>query len=569
MASYLLLFASMGIDFTDEGLYLLEAGGVNTNSVWSVPYGKILRPLFFICGYNIGLYRALSFTILVILHLSIFKEILRFNHNQIQNIKSSGIFGAVILLVSFFIFNGLLIRTPGYNYVNYLSIVLFVYGIVRLKNAYSKEHYHNELIILLSMAISTTAKPTTTIVMLLALAVLHFNRYVRFRIKPVNNCTYAGILGVILIIYAFYPAWIYLYQFIFLNKEHQVVFLDSQKLSMGMINHFISYFKILLSSDFYKIKLVYVLSAIILLSFLIKFLFERFPIHKIVFLVLLITLIFIAEKKPSALSTLLNLMFWMFLIQHCFTHRNKFYLQLLVLAIPFVYVFGTSNSYLIMVTHTFPLIFSIHTAYHFVTIFTDKYVIVIILGLGLFLYAVIANNPYRTAKLSDCNTKIKELSHGTYINIPKETAIQVDAMKLTLSENGWIPGNEMLCLNYRWSSTIPYLLGANTGDAAMITIFGYQKSVSVGLAKIRRSGLTKRAWIMYNSKVLDTDENINSTWRTKDSIRIARKSEAYYFERDSLLSVFFKMNNINLGSYDKVFDDLGYVLLKPKIETPI
>ena len=82
IASYLLLFASIGVDFTDEGLYLLEAGGLNTNAVWGVPYGKVLRPLFLLSGYNIGLYRALSFSILVFLHILIHKEVLQLNYNK-------------------------------------------------------------------------------------------------------------------------------------------------------------------------------------------------------------------------------------------------------------------------------------------------------------------------------------------------------------------------------------------------------------------------------------------------------------------------------------------------------
>jgi hypothetical protein len=564
LTSYLLLFASMGIDFTDEGLYLLEAGGMNTNAVWAVPYGKVLRPLFFISDYNIGFYRALSFSILAFLHILIFREVLSLSQNKIQNINTSMIFGAILLLVSFLFFNGLFIRTPGYNYVNYLSIVLFVYGVVRLKNATSQEHYHNELIILLSMAISTTAKPTTTIVMLLALAVLHFSRYIKFRIKPVNSYTFVGILGALLIIYAFYPAWIYMYKFIFLDKEHQIVFLDSQKFSAGLIYPFLGYFKGLLASDLYRIKLVYVLTALMFLTLIIKHFFKKIPIHKIIFLALLFTVILITLKKPSALSALLNMAFWMLMIQHFYILRNKIYLPLLILTIPFAYVFGTSNSYLMMATHTFPLLFSICIAYYFKTIGNSKFTQAGLVIFGLCIFAINFQSPYRTANLVGNSKTVAELTHGTNIRIPKETASQVEAIKTALIDNGWTSGNEMLCLNYRWSSTLPYFVGANTGNAAMITIFGYQKSVDVGLTKLRRSGLTKNAWIMYNSKVFDRDENLNSTWRSTDSVEIAKKSASYNYQRDTLLSMFYTMNNINKESYVKVFDNFGYIILKPK-----
>ena len=564
VASYLLLFANIGVDFTDEGLYLLETGGLNTNAVWGIPYGKVLRPLFILSGYNIGLYRALSFSLLTILHISVFKEVLRLNQIETLTSKSSVFFGSFFVLTSFLFFNGLFIRTPGYNYVNYISLVLFVYGVLRLKNIDSHEHYYNELIILLSIAISTIAKPTTTIVMFMALALLHAGRYIRFRGKDVNGHTVIGILLALLIVYSFCPAWVYLYKYIFIDKEYQVVFVDSQKFSTGLIYQVLGYFKGILKSELYRINLVYLLPSLVLLFGIIKLFLKETSTFKIVFSILLLTIILITYKKPSALSALLNLVFWMLMIQHFFTLRNKIYLLFLILTIPLIYVFGTSNSYLMMATHTFPLLISIYTGYCFKSISNSKFILAGLVIFGLCVFATIFQSPYRTANFMGNSKIVTELTHGNNIRIPKETASQVVALKTALLDNGWTPGNEMLCLNYRWSSTLPYILGANTGNAAMITIFGYQKSVDVGLTKLRRSGLTKDAWIMFNSKVFDRDENLNSTWRTMDSVKLAKKSASYIYERDTLLSAFYAMNNINNESYNKVFDDFGYVILKPK-----
>jgi hypothetical protein len=559
---YAAILAPFGVDFTDEGLYLFEAS--NLKAVWGVPYGRILHYIFAFCGYDVGYYRALSFSILVMLHFLIFKELIRSSNYIIQKNIVWFIFYLIIFCFSFLFFNGLFIRTPGYNYINYLSIVLFVFAVLRWRNQLRLDNYYPELMLFLSLAVSTTSKPTTTILMLVVLVVLYFRGYIHLTKKSYNKHTVLAIIGALIIFLITYPACFYLFDYVFIRKENNVVFLESQTFSVGILKSALSYGKSIIENKIYGFNTLCIILVSLGIILLLKLVFNKNPIMKFLAIVGMIFFVGIIFIRSPHFNVLVNVIFWLGVMSHFYLKKHLKVQYLMVLIIPLAYVVGTGNNYIVMVTHTFPLIFTLWLGYNVRIVDSNKLTLTTLIVSGLLVYSFTIFRPYRTDNLANCNAKVIELTHGTNIYIPKGTASQVEAIKTALINNGWTPGNEMLCLNYRWSSTLPYFLGANTGNAAMITIFGYQKSIDVGLTKLRRSGLTKNAWIMYNSKVFDSDENLNSTWRTVDTVEVVNKSASYNDERDTLLTAFYTMNNINKKSYVRVFDNFGYVILKPK-----
>jgi hypothetical protein len=438
--------------------------------------------------------------------------------------------------------------------------------VLRLRNQKVFGNYYPELILFLSLAVSATSKPTTTVLMLVVLVILYYSGHIHLRKKSFTKHTVLAIIGALIVFLISYTACIYLFEYVFVKKEYKIVFLESQTLSVGILKSASNYIKAIIDNKVYGVNSILIISLSLGMILLSQIVFKKSPILKFLAIVGMIFFVGITFKSQSNFNVLVNVIFLLGIMHHFSLKKHRKVPFLMILIVPLAYVLGTSNDYVMMVTHSFPLIFTLWLGYYVRFVESNKLILTTLIASGLVFYSFTILRPYRTANLTNRSVKVKELTNGTCIRIPSETAIQVEAIKAILVDNGWNPGNEMLCLNYRWSSTLPYFLGANTGHTAMITIFGYKKSVDVGLTKLRRSGLTKNAWIMYNSKVFDDDENLNSTWRNVDTIKVAVQSESYNYqrERDTLLSTFFNMNNLNKDSYDKVFDDFGYVIFKPK-----
>lgn len=117
--------ADRGFDTTDEGLYLLAADPPNHQAAWGFPFGWHTKPLFAMVGNDIAAFRTLGALILVVSTgwlgwtsaRAICLENGKLKRLAVVALSFSGSTVALIYYTS-------MLRTPSYNWLNLVSIVL-------------------------------------------------------------------------------------------------------------------------------------------------------------------------------------------------------------------------------------------------------------------------------------------------------------------------------------------------------------------------------------------------------------------------------------------------------------
>jgi hypothetical protein len=135
-----LLATDRGLDLTDEGLYLLDSDPPAPGATWATPYGWITAPLFRSVNQSIADARtaaavilALSGLLLARLAVSMASELMpngrpQTRHDRVGNFLLTAALGASGLMYVTYI--GFL-RTPSYNWVNLVGIILTLSGVLR------------------------------------------------------------------------------------------------------------------------------------------------------------------------------------------------------------------------------------------------------------------------------------------------------------------------------------------------------------------------------------------------------------------------------------------------------
>jgi hypothetical protein len=121
-----------GIGFRDEGLYLLAADPPSSTARWVTPFGWHTAPFFDLVGHDVARLRTLSIWVLVLTGALLGWTIGRRvtddestrEHLAIRiGLATVGAFGAPLLTAGF-------LRTPGYNWVNLVGLMLACTGAV-------------------------------------------------------------------------------------------------------------------------------------------------------------------------------------------------------------------------------------------------------------------------------------------------------------------------------------------------------------------------------------------------------------------------------------------------------
>jgi hypothetical protein len=136
-----ILLTNVGLDLSDEGLYLIAADPPTTDTVWVFPAGWSTSFLFALAGYDIATFRTLGAVILMALSgilgwlsFGISVNVLlpgrQSFEGQTRNVIQ-GLIAAGVSLSSLAFYSSML-RTPGYNWVNFTGILLASIGVLLL-----------------------------------------------------------------------------------------------------------------------------------------------------------------------------------------------------------------------------------------------------------------------------------------------------------------------------------------------------------------------------------------------------------------------------------------------------
>lgn len=131
------LASDRGIDLTDESLYLLDADPPNRYDAFGFPYGWVTGPLYRTVGYDIARFRTLGGVVLVLATALLAHQVLR-SAAALSGDRASRQAARTVhtLLVGVLAASGLLfyvglplLRTPSYNWLNLVGILLMLSGV--------------------------------------------------------------------------------------------------------------------------------------------------------------------------------------------------------------------------------------------------------------------------------------------------------------------------------------------------------------------------------------------------------------------------------------------------------
>ena len=136
-----LIAADRGLDITDETMYLLSA---TSDATWGSPFGWHTKPLLQVCGGDIACFRSAGFVVLFAASLALTMSV----YSVLRGFKKSVgpltilyqsllAFGATLLF-----YTGFLSRTPAYNWVNAIGILVAAAAHVRLLGQTPLSSFH-------------------------------------------------------------------------------------------------------------------------------------------------------------------------------------------------------------------------------------------------------------------------------------------------------------------------------------------------------------------------------------------------------------------------------------------
>lgn len=166
------LSADRGIEFTDEGLYLLEAVEGRGSTALQFPYAWHTGPLLDVVGGNVADFRTLGGVILAIVAAWAAVTGFRAGARITERSPASGsgrpleVWIALTAASSALLFYGGLVRTPSYNWVNLVGLLIAVTGLHLRLTWQGRSRAHNMLpegITALGLFLTVPARPTTPI----------------------------------------------------------------------------------------------------------------------------------------------------------------------------------------------------------------------------------------------------------------------------------------------------------------------------------------------------------------------------------------------------------------------
>jgi hypothetical protein len=141
-----LLSSDRGLDITDEGLYLMAADPPSLDSQWGFPWGWHTGPLLRFVGYDLASFRTLGAVILVLaggwlgwsavrcagqLHVAL--------GQPVRWTWGFAVCGAVVGAIGSLLYYHGLLRTPSYNWVNLVGILLTAAALASLVEVLSRQ----------------------------------------------------------------------------------------------------------------------------------------------------------------------------------------------------------------------------------------------------------------------------------------------------------------------------------------------------------------------------------------------------------------------------------------------
>jgi hypothetical protein len=555
-----LLASNSGIADKDEGLYLLAASSNSLESAWSFPWQWSSIPIFKLANMNLADFRTLGAVLLfgcsfifcyqsqILIFTNLNKAVI-LNKNYI--VSSSAL---IALSIVFNFYAGFVFRTPGYNWVNAIGILIsassFFYILTIQKNGGLKyKNFFSEVTFAFGLFFSVPAKPSTPFFVGCISIWIYFKSsgfkktqdwFLRITLY---FCSIVG-LAVLLNI------WPKNFGIVFRRALASPTVTRDQELAGAFFN--------LLKTPKYVygdlitnpisanvLVLITTVAFILLIMKRSSKISVAFPLvlfsSTLVSGINLSSLIFSEQTYgvdpykliySGAFFLIVAILVVLFFEGKAKFFGNANYLNLRVICfialLPFVFGFGSARgiihmssifsgplflaAYLILILKFQECTLNLFTFWQFST--------------SIFLMVVIVFQsqmaPYGIKPISENATSLQIGPHGDFINVDKEYSERINVLRRNLVENGWDIGTPILAINFHISSTIPYILGGRPPNSLIISILGNSNSV-----ELARYNLSSRfdPYPYEKSWIISTPINLQKTEQRQDILEIEKLLE--------------------------------------------
>jgi len=579
----IILRTNRGLDFSDEGLYLLAASPSTKYQSWGFPFGWNTAPLLGLVGDDISKLRIFSAVILMTLVFVLSKIMLQdcFKKEN-RNLLIDSFVPYGIALSSLYFYVGY-IRIPGYNWLNITGIIFSLIGYKMFLKNYSGlwSNHVSTFIISTGFLISIPGKPTSALYLFCVFTMLlsFFHKEIKLSKFLINIFIDMAVSVLFLVFLKIWPSNFLDY---FVNA------LESPKLIAGaspldalkqtlLVPLIIPYhfFSNLTVTQFSYLSLL-LLSILLRLKFRNKAVFfVSFNYCLLVMLILDVNGLKLGFQgfevvhsvridKPELFTSFLIV--FIFLFANSDINFRKFQKKdnwviyesiFLLLSSAIVFGFGSTSSpigkassvvFLVLLA-LFLFIYSWSPQ-----VLARKVVVTFILMLNfglLFLYLNPSiSKPYRIKDFSEQTSRIRLLNEGNHLFLDNKSKKVVVSLRNALSRNDYDRKYPLLDFSSTWQPGLIYLLEARNPDSLLLTIPGYVGSFQVLESNLKVAAVRadlRRSWILVSSERNSNEERI-----LEDSL--------------ILLDGFTKLSFPN--DYALLIDQNGFQLWKPVVASP-
>lgn len=165
-----------GLEFTDEGLYLLALDPPTNAAHWQSPFGWSTAPLFDLVGHDVARVRTAAIWLLVVLGAAVGAALARW---LVPDDRTTGAMVAAAAALSAPLLVANFLRTPGYNWANLVGLLFGLGGVAVACRGDDQRPWHRDrrlhaaaALLALGIVVAVPAKPTSGPAILAAAALV-------------------------------------------------------------------------------------------------------------------------------------------------------------------------------------------------------------------------------------------------------------------------------------------------------------------------------------------------------------------------------------------------------------
>ncbi len=108
------------------------------------------------------------------------------------------------------------------------------------------------------------------------------------------------------------------------------------------------------------------------------------------------------------------------------------------------------------------------------------------------------HHPFGNLEVADQTTPVRIGAHDAPLLVDADTATFVEAVRTQARAAGFCNGTPLIGMAWSWSSTVPFMIGAKVPDELLLTLFGYENAPKVLDVTMRfvRGPVWRDAWVL-------------------------------------------------------------------------